>query len=98
MGEERVTIQGQVEGKISVKHHSITVSKDGWVKGDICGKAIGIEGKVEGNLYGQEKIIIRKSGHVRGNLFAPEVFLEDGCKVTGNIDADGRRGASPDYS
>ncbi len=90
MGEERVIIQGKVEGTLSVKHHSITIGKDGWVKGDIHGKAIGIEGRVEGNLYGQEKIIIRQSGHVRGNLCTSKIFLEEGCKVKGTIETSDR--------
>jgi cytoskeletal protein CcmA (bactofilin family) len=89
-GEEDLMIQGQVEGKIDLKNNNITVGKNGRITADVYGKIISIEGEVEGNLFGEEKIVLRQSGVVRGNMTAPRVNLEDGAKFKGSIEMDAR--------
>lgn len=89
-GDEDLVIQGRVEGKVELKQHNVTVGKSGRVKADILGKIISIEGEVEGNLLAEDKIIIRQSGKVRGNITAPRVNLEDGAKFKGSIDMDSK--------
>ena len=85
-GEEDLSIEGKLDGKIECRRHSITVGKNGRIKGDIYGKIITVEGAVEGNLYGEEQLILRQSGTVRGNIIAPRVALEDGSNFKGSID------------
>ncbi len=58
----------------------------GYPIGHICGKTISVEGEVQGNLVGLEKVIIRQSGNVQGNIRAPRVNLEDGSRFKGSID------------
>lgn len=89
-GEEDLMIQGQVEGKVDLKNNNITVGRSGRIKADIYGKVISIEGEVEGNLFGDEKIVLRQTAVVRGNMIAPRVHLEDGAKFKGSIDMDAR--------
>ncbi len=84
--EEDLIIQGRVEGKIDLKKNNVNIGKKGHVKGDIYGKVISIEGEVQGNLFGEEEIILRESAVVRGNMQAPRLNLEDGAKFKGSID------------
>ncbi len=85
-GEEDVVIQGRVEGTIELKNNNVTVGRTGHIKADIYGKVISIEGEVQGNLFGEEKIVVRESGVVRGNMRTPRFSLEDGAKFKGSID------------
>jgi cytoskeletal protein CcmA (bactofilin family) len=85
-GEEDLLIEGRVEGKIELRHNSITIGKNGHIRADIFGKIITVEGTVEGNLYGEEHLVVRHCGTVRGNITAPRVALEDGCNFKGSID------------
>ncbi len=85
-GEEDLVVQGQVSGTISFSDHSVTIGKQGRAQADVYGKIISIEGEVEGHLFGEDKIVIRQSGNVRGDLHAPQVILEEGCKFKGSID------------
>ncbi len=87
-GEEDLMIQGQVEGRIDLKKNNITVGKSGRIKGDIYGKVISIEGEVQGNVFGEERIVLRQSGRVRGDMRAPAINLEEGAKFKGSIDMD----------
>ena len=47
-----------------------------------------IEGSVRGDIHGGEKVIIARTGNVRGNITAPRVTLEDGAIFKGSIDMD----------
>jgi cytoskeletal protein CcmA (bactofilin family) len=97
IGEEDLLIEGRVEGKVEFRRHSVTVGKNGRIKADIHGKTITVEGTVEGNLFGEEQLIVRQSGTVRGNIVSPRVALEDGSNFKGSIDMSPKEksGAAP---
>ncbi len=87
-GNEGVRIEGRVDGTISLNNNILTVGKEGHIKATIDARAIFVEGKVEGDLKSVEQIVVQSSGNVRGNIVAPRVTLEDGCKFKGSIDMD----------
>ncbi len=87
-GDEDLLIQGQIQGTIKLKSHNVTVGPSGRVKADIRGRTIRVDGEVDGNLFGEEEIVIRSSGRVQGNLQAPRVTLENGSSFKGSIDMD----------
>jgi cytoskeletal protein CcmA (bactofilin family) len=87
-GEEDLIVQGRVEGTIDLQQNNVTVGKEGRVKADIKARTIKVEGEVEGKLRGDEQVIIRRSGNVRGDIVTPRAALEDGCRFKGTIDMD----------
>ena len=87
-GDEDVTVQGRVEGTVNLREHVLIVGKDGQLNATVNARVINVEGKVEGDLQGEEQVIVQRSGNVRGNITAPRVTLEDGCKFKGSIDMD----------
>ncbi len=91
-GDEDLRIEGTVEGAVQLRRHNVTVASSGRVTADIHGKRICIDGKVVGNLSGDE-VVIRKSGRVQGNAKAPRVTLENGCQFRGSIDMKPKNGA-----
>jgi cytoskeletal protein CcmA (bactofilin family) len=98
-GEEDLLIQGRVEGTIDLKGNHLTIGKQGVVKANLMAKTITIEGTVEGDLIGQERIEIKSSSNVKGNLIAARVTLEDGAKFRGSIDMDSQTSTSaPKYT
>ncbi len=88
VGEEDLLIQGYVEGTIDLRGNSLTVGKHGVVKANVLAKNVTIEGKVEGDVFGEERISVKSSSQVRGNLVAERVTLEEGAKFKGSIDMD----------
>lgn len=88
VGEEDLVIQGKVEGTIHLNQFSLTIGKNGRVRADIYAKVIRVEGEVDGNLFGEEQVIVRKTGHVKGNITAPNVALEEGCRFKGSVDME----------
>ncbi len=87
-GDEDLVVQGRVEGTIDLGDHQVTVGQSGRVTADIRAKVISIDGEVSGDLIGGEKVVISKSGRVRGNIVAPRMTLEDGALFKGSIDMD----------
>lgn len=84
--DENLVIEGQVDGTITLNSHELTIGQSGRVNANVTAKIIKIDGQVNGDLVGKEKIIITKTGTVRGNLVAPTVILEEGGKFKGTID------------
>lgn len=85
-GGQDLLVNGRIEGKLSLANHSVTVGREGRIKADMFAKLISIEGDVEGTIQCEEKIVLRGTGSVRGNLIAPQVVLEEGCRFKGGID------------
>ena len=85
-GEEDILIQGRVEGTIEVKDNNLTVGVDGHVKADSQATQIIVQGEVHGDLSGEEKVVVKATSNVKGNIVAPRVSLEEGAKFKGMID------------
>lgn len=90
-GDENLIIQGNVEGTIKVQGHNVTISKTGKVKANIEANQIIIEGELQGDMLADEKVIIRDTGNVHGNIVAPRVTLEDGALFKGSIEMEPRQ-------
>ena len=88
-GDQDLVVHGRIEGTVSLPGYSITVGRDGLVKGDMIAKVIRIEGTVEGELQGEDKILLDRSAKVRGKITSPRVALEDGCRFSGGIHMTG---------
>lgn len=88
VGEEDLLIQGSVEGTVDLKGNTLTIGKQGVVKANVLAKTVTIEGQVNGDVFGEEKILVKSTSHVTGNLIAERVTLEDGAKFKGSIDMD----------
>jgi cytoskeletal protein CcmA (bactofilin family) len=56
------------------------------VKGEIHARQVVIQGSVSGNVSAREKIEIRKTGEVVGDLVAAGIAIEDGAYFKGSID------------
>lgn len=90
-GDEDLVIQGQVEGTINLKGHHVTISKSGKVRANIVAKQIIVEGELDGDMNGDEKVVIRETGNVHGNIISPRVTLEDGALFKGSIEMEPRQ-------
>ncbi|VAW91260.1 hypothetical protein MNBD_GAMMA22-2684 [hydrothermal vent metagenome] len=91
-GEEDFIIQGKVDGEIKLHKNNLTIGVDGVINANITANIIIVEGQLNGDLFGSENVIIRKTGNVLGNIISPRVTLEDGAKFKGSIEMDPKDG------
>ncbi len=85
-GSEDLTIEGQVEGKITLKQHVLTIGTHGRIRAQVIAKSIVVLGEVIGNIEAIEKVAIRNEGTVEGDIKAPRVAIAEGAKFRGGID------------
>jgi cytoskeletal protein CcmA (bactofilin family) len=89
-----LTIEGQVEGKIELKDHVLTIGPNGKIKAQVFAKALIVLGEVNGNVTATDKVEIRDGGSVDGDIIAPRVAIADGAHFRGSVDMQ-RRTAQP---
>jgi cytoskeletal protein CcmA (bactofilin family) len=92
-GDEDLTIMGRVEGTVHLPKNSLTIGRTARVAADIRAKSVSVEGELKGNLIAAEQILIRKTATMLGNLSAPRVGLEDGCRFKGSVDMESPQSA-----
>jgi cytoskeletal protein CcmA (bactofilin family) len=85
-GSEDLTIEGQVEGKIELRDHVLTIGPNGKIKAQVFAKAVVVLGQVTGNVTATEKVDIRDNGSVDGDLLSPRVAIAEGAHFRGSID------------
>lgn len=87
ISEEDLTIDGDVQGSIELGGHSLTIGQDARIKADLLAKTVTISGKVAGNVKAIEKVDLRSTGSVTGDITAPRFVMADGATVTGKVHA-----------
>lgn len=87
-GDENLVIEGKVDGSVKLDANEVSIGQAGQVKANVSARIVKIDGNVDGDITGQEKVVITRSGNVRGNIKAPRVTLEDGAIFKGSIDMD----------
>jgi cytoskeletal protein CcmA (bactofilin family) len=85
-GKEDLLIEGQVEGTINIPDHCVTVGVHGEVRAEIHARQVVVLGSVTGNISARDKIDIRKTGQVIGDLTATAIAIEGGAFLKGSID------------
>ena len=85
-GSEDLTIEGQVDGKIELREHVLTIGPHGKIKAQVFAKSVIVMGEVNGNIAATDKINIRENGSVDGDLTAPRVAISEGAHFRGSID------------
>jgi len=85
-GSEDLTIEGQVEGKIELRQNVLTIGANGKIKAAIFAKIVVVLGDVQGDITASERIDIRDSGSVDGDLSGPRIAIADGAHFRGSID------------
>jgi len=87
-GEEDLRIEGDVNGTVRLYNNTLTIGAEGKMRADVYAKSVIVDGEMEGDLFSSERVAIRKSATVLGNITAPRVSLEDGAKFKGSIEMD----------
>ncbi len=91
-GDEDLTIDGRIEGKIELRDHNLTIGANGKIKADLHAKMIIIAGEVTGNTFATERVEITPSGKLNGDIHSPRITIADGAHFKGSVDME--RGAA----
>ena len=87
-GQEDLTIEGKLEGKVLLDSHQLTIGANGRIQGEIRARTVIVVGELIGNIDADERVEVAASGSMRGNIRAPRVVLVDGADFRGSVDMD----------
>lgn len=87
-GEEDLRIDGDVTGTVQLRNNTLTIGSEGKINANVYAKSVTVDGIMNGDVYGSERVTVRKNAQVDGNITAPRVSLEDGAKFKGSIEMD----------
>lgn len=93
-GSEDLTVDGQVEGKIDLPEHTLTIGPNATVMADITAKVVTVFGSVIGSVVAREKADIRKSASVEGSLTCGRLAVQEGARINGKIETKNRPSAA----
>jgi cytoskeletal protein CcmA (bactofilin family) len=85
-GSEDLYLDGEVEGSIDLKGHSLTIGPNGRVRANVNARDVVVHGKVEGNLRAVDRVELKKSAILVGDIFTQRIVIEDGAFFKGGID------------
>ncbi|MBI3694376.1 MAG: polymer-forming cytoskeletal protein [Acidobacteria bacterium] len=85
-GSEDLYVDGEVRGSIELRDHSLTVGPNGKVEANVIAREIVVQGTLNGNVHAGDKIEIRKTGSLLGDLTTARIIIEDGAYFKGSID------------
>ena len=94
ISSEDMTIDGRVEGTIEVRDHSLVIGPDADIRADIIAKTVTVHGTVTGTITANEKVDIKDSGVVEGDILSPRLSMADGAVLRGRVEA-GRSATQP---
>jgi cytoskeletal protein CcmA (bactofilin family) len=85
-GGEDLFVDGEIEGSIELRSHGLTIGPNGRVRANIVAQDVVIFGKVEGNVRGSERVELKRSAVLHGDIFTQRIVIEDGAFLKGGID------------
>ena len=87
--KDDLQIDGNVEGKILIPHHRLTVGRSGQLTCSVDAHEVIVYGKVVGDLSATGLIEIKKDASVIGDIRAARISIEDGAYFKGRVDMEG---------
>jgi len=91
-GSEDLYVDGNVEGKIELRNHSLTVGPNGNVKANVIAKAVVIQGKLDGAVTASDRVELRKSAVVTGDVATQRIAIEEGAFLKGKVEVQKEAG------
>jgi len=84
-GSEDLTLYGRMEGSVKLPEYTLTIGPDADIQAEISAKTVVIMGGVTGNVVAGERVEIRATGSVTGDIASPRFAIQDGGCMRGKV-------------
>jgi cytoskeletal protein CcmA (bactofilin family) len=82
---EDLYIDGQVEGTIDSKGNRLTIGPHGRVKANVIACAVVVQGKLEGNIQASDRVDLKQSAVVMGDIATHRISIDEGAYFKGSL-------------
>ena len=94
-GSEDLYVDGEVEGRIELRGHNLAIGPNGRVRANIQAREVIVHGKVEGNIAAADRVELKKSASIAGDIVTARIIVEEGAFFKGSIDIQREGAARP---
>jgi cytoskeletal protein CcmA (bactofilin family) len=85
-GSEDLTVDGQVEGTITLTDSRLTIGPTARVHADVSARDVVILGTLHGNVTATVRTELRKGANVTGDIRSTRLSIEEGSLFCGKVD------------
>jgi cytoskeletal protein CcmA (bactofilin family) len=89
-----LVFDGKIEGEIQ-SNATLTVGKSANVQGEVKSKSIIIHGTVQGNIDAAERVELKATAQLIGDLRAGRIIIEDGATFVGKSEVSPNKSGLP---
>ena len=86
VADEDVTLAGTVEGRIDAPGHAVTLAASSHVMADVDAGTIDVAGSLEGTLVASQRLHVRGTADIQGDLLTPRLTIDEGAHVQGKVE------------
>ena len=83
-GEEDLSLDCRIEGNVSASC-AVLIGANGIIQGEVAGDSVTVLGHVIGNITAKQKVILKPSAKVEGNICCASFVVNEGASFEGNI-------------
>jgi cytoskeletal protein CcmA (bactofilin family) len=85
-GSEDLYLDGEVEGTVDLPGHTLTIGPSGRIRANISARIVSIQGTVTGNVRGSDKVELKNSAVLTGDIATKRIAIDDGAFFKGGVD------------
>jgi cytoskeletal protein CcmA (bactofilin family) len=85
-GSEDLYIDGRVSGTIELRGNRLTIGPNGQIQANINAKGVVVQGKLEGSIQASDRVELRASAVMVGDVVTQRIAIEDGAYLKGKVD------------
>lgn len=85
-GSEDLYVDGEVEGSVVLRGQTLTVGPNGRVRANVEARNVVVHGRVDGDVHATERVDLRKTASLSGDISTMRISIEDGAFFKGTID------------
>ena len=86
-GSEDLYVDGQVDGKLNLSNCTLTVGPNGVLNADVDAREVLVNGRVNGNITGRDRIQLSSTGQVSGEIRTERLAIAEGASLRGKVEA-----------
>ena len=86
LGSEELVIAGRVDGSITLEGQTLTLAAESQVTGTVIAASVIVAGRLDGRVEAGERVEIRNTAVVNGEVSTPRLIVVDGATLTTTID------------
>ena len=84
--QENILVNGEIQGDLEVPAHQLTIGTGGRLYGDVRAAEVAVMGTLEGDVWAEQKVVLRATATMTGNIRTRSLQIEEGAFFKGKIE------------